>query len=163
MNLVSKEMVVAAGLLAMPVVAANAHLPNPPEQPSKDYRLQRLKVFFSKLECPIAKFASDFLTAADRNALDWRLLPSISVIESGGGKNYRNNNIFGWDSCREFFPSVRAGIHQVAERLSHSPLYRHKDVDHILATYNPEPEYAARVKALMRELSAPEHTTACLQ
>ncbi|MBZ5576748.1 MAG: hypothetical protein LAP40_09340 [Acidobacteriia bacterium] len=97
-----------------------------------------------------------FLEAADRNDLDWRLLPSISFIESTGGKAAPNNNMFGWDSGRAEFPSAVASIHTVGYRLGHSHLYRDKDVDGILATYNPNAEYAERVKSVMRQISPSE-------
>ena len=77
--------------------------------------------------------------------------------EAGGGKEYMNNNVFGWDSCRHRFPSVRAGIHIVASRLANSDLYRDKDVDELLKTYNPAVStYATRVKAVMRSIAHSE-------
>ena len=96
--------------------------------------------------------APEFLAAADRHRLDWRLLPSISVIESGGGKNYTQNNIFGWGSATRGFASIRKSIDWVAARLANSKLYKGKDLDGILATYNPRPGYRARVKSVMRML-----------
>ena len=51
-------------------------------------------------------------------ALDWRLLPSLSFVESSGGKAARNNNLFGWDSGRAAFSSAAAGIRAVASSLS---------------------------------------------
>ena len=125
--------------------------------PSEDPRLVRLQQFFSDNDCPAHKFAGDFIEAADNNDLDWRLLPSISYVESGGGREYRNNNILGWANAGKRFQSVRAGIHMVAERLATSPLYRDKGVDDILRTYNPEHgEYAARVKSVMRQIAKHE-------
>jgi hypothetical protein len=44
----------------------------------------------------------------------------------------------------------------VGYRLAHSDLYRDKDVDGILATYNPDEEYAQRVKFVMRQISPSE-------
>jgi hypothetical protein len=120
---------------------------------TKDPRLLQLQELFEKLRSPAIVFAEDFLAAADRHNLDWRLLPSIAIIESGGGKEYRNNNIFGWDNCRRRFPSIAAGIHLVAERLSRSSLYRDKSLDEILQTYNNHEGYAQRVKFVMRRLT----------
>ena len=76
------------------------------------------------------------------------------MIESSGGKDFKNNNVFGWDSSRGSFPSVRAGIHFVASKLAKSKLYRGKNLESKLQTYNPLPDYAARVKAVMRTLGA---------
>ncbi len=149
-NRLSKRLMVFAGLLAAPVgTAVNAA--KPPLQPrSIDARLPKLTKFFADHNCPLRDHARVFLEVADRNHLDWRLLPSISVVESGGGKQFRNNNVLGWANCEQNFPSVTAGIRTVARRLSRSHLYRHKSLDGILATYNPRPEYSMKVKSLMR-------------
>ena len=118
--------------------------------------MKRLEKFFQRAGCPAQKYSYTFLEAADAYDLDWRLLPSISFIESTGGKAARNNNLFGWDSGRAEFASPAAGIHTVGYRLSHSSLYRHKDLDGILATYNPDAEYGEKVKAVMRRISSSE-------
>jgi hypothetical protein len=97
--------------------------------------------------------AAEFVHAADANRLDWRLLPSISVIESGGGKAYRNNNIFGWNNGLEPFPSLRAGLNLVASRLGHSPLYRNRDLAGKLRIYNPDESYAGKVLDVMNRIS----------
>jgi hypothetical protein len=150
---VSKGLVMFAGLLAAPV-ADQAHRAAPASEPQPDPRLVRLHQFLGEQECPVKRFARDFIEAADNQDLDWRLLPSISFVESGGGKEYKNNNVFGWANCRERFPSIRAGIHFVAERLAHSKLYKHKGVDQILRTYNPNEGYLQRVKAVMERLGS---------
>ena len=71
------------------------------------------------------------------------------MIESSGGKDYRNNNVFGWDSCRESFASVREGIQFVASQLARSDRYKGKNLDGKLRTYNPNPSYPYKVKAVM--------------
>jgi hypothetical protein len=152
---VARQMVVMAGLLSVPMVTAvDRNLPQPirDQGPQADGRLLKLNRFFAKGNCPLRTVSADFLEAADHYDLDWRLLPSISMVESSGGKVFRNNNVLGWDSCHHKFGSVRAGIHAVASRLATSALYRDKDLDDVLATYNPDPEYVARVKSVMRRL-----------
>jgi hypothetical protein len=74
------------------------------------------------------------------------------MIESSGGKDYRNNNVFGWDSCREGFTSVREGIQFVADQLANSKRYKDKNLDNKLSTYNPLPDYPRKVKAVMHSL-----------
>jgi hypothetical protein len=93
---------------------------------------------------------------ADQHNLDWRLLPSISMVESGGGREARNNNLFGWDGGKAIFISVRAGIHNVAARLGNSKMYRDKGVDEILRIYNPGANYPEVVKSVMRRISPSE-------
>lgn len=117
-----------------------------------DPRVLRLEKFFKEKNCPAQHLAEDFVIAADRHQLDWRLLPSISFVESTGGKAYKNNNIFGWANGRKRFATVRHGLHRVASELQNSKYYRNRDLDGILKMYNPRPEYAKVVKAVMRKL-----------
>jgi len=131
------------------VVSPKQYQAGPAVMPD-DPRLLRLEQFFAERDCPLRDSAADFLVAADQNQLDWRLLPSIAFLESSGGKDYTNNNVLGWDSCRESFPSVQAGIHFVAAQLAKSKRYKDKDLDAKLETYNPVPEYSERVKAVMQ-------------
>lgn len=120
---------------------------------TKDSRFRRIKSFFEKRSCPMHSYAADMVAAADKHKLDWRLLPSLALVESSGGKAYKNNNVFGWDSCRQKFPTIRAGIHIVAERLANSPYYRGKNLDDKLHAYNQNPKYAATVKRVMYQLA----------
>lgn len=152
MKTVSQGLLVFAGLLATPVVTKVHDTPAPPPSQPVDTRLVRLQQFLRARGCPVSKYAADFIRVADHYDLDWRLLPSISMIESSGGKAYIKNNIFGWANCREGFPSIKAGIERVASRLSRSKLYRNKDVDGILRTYNPDTRYAGRVKYVMARI-----------
>jgi hypothetical protein len=149
-----KNVLVVAGLLAAPFTTSVQQYRAQPTIDQNDPRLSRLTKFFADRDCPLRDSAKDFLLAADQNELDWRLLPSISFIESSGGKDYRNNNVFGWDSCKERFPSVRAGIHYVAAQLGRSNRYKGKNVDRKLQLYNPLPEYSQRVKAVMRAIGS---------
>lgn len=156
-KLLTSGMAVFAGMVCLPASVSKHQTQSTPE-PSyqQDSRLKTLQKFFRKAGCPAQKYSAVFLEAADRNDLDWRLLPSISFIESTGGKAAPNNNMFGWDSGRAEFPSAVDSIHTVGYRLGHSHLYRDKDVDGILATYNPNAEYAERVKSVMRQISPSE-------
>jgi hypothetical protein len=151
MRLAWKCAVVVVGLLAMDVATSGSR-----REPAPDYgddpRLLKLERFFHGFQSPAHSIAKEFLKAADRNGLDWRLLPSLSILESGGGKESMNNNILGWDSCRRAFPSIAAGVHYVAERLSVSSFYRDKSLDEKLRTYNPNPGYPQRVRKVMRRL-----------
>src|SRR5690242_3632250 len=127
MSALPKQVMVTIGLFALPLTARLEKIgaskpPLPaktpqPVTPDSDTRTDRLASFFARLHCPVVNLAADFVDAADENELDWRLLPSISVIESGGGKAYRNNNIFGWDNGARPFASIRSGIREVAYKL----------------------------------------------
>jgi hypothetical protein len=122
---------------------------------SPDARVEALRGFFRSIHSPLAPLAADFVQAADHNGLDWRLLPSIAMVESSGGIHYKNRNIFGWGSGHTKFRSIRSSIHYVASRLSRSRLYAGKDVLAVLRTYNPvRPEYPYRVLRVMGRLPA---------
>jgi hypothetical protein len=146
-----RKALLVGGLLGLPAMVGMSHQ-IPKVTLDHDPRLRRLQEFFGQRDCPLREAAADFLLAADQNDLDWRLLPSISMIESSGGKDYRKNNVFGWDSCREGFASVRDGIQFVAAQLAYSKRYKDKNLDNKLSTYNPLPDYSRKVKAVMHSL-----------
>jgi hypothetical protein len=162
LNFVPKEFLLAAGLLAVPTVAALAQNPDVPRIPKTDPRLLRLQAYFAEHKCPVHHLAADFLAAADENRLDWRLLPSLSMVETGGGRGTRNNNIFGWNCGRTSFRSVKESIRVVGAKLSQSPLYKGKDTNGILRVYNASPRYGSRVKAIMQTIGSPDLTTVAL-
>jgi hypothetical protein len=140
-----------AGLVA---VSGQADVNSLPVQPavSTDPRLIRIRQYFLERDCPAHQYAEDFVLAADRHELDWRLLPSLSMVESTGGKEARNNNMFGWDNCDVRFVTNRAGIYHVASRLAKSRYYKGRTLDQRLKTYNPRHEYGKKVKLVMAQL-----------
>jgi hypothetical protein len=146
--LLPSGLMVFAGILAPPLAFA----PHAEQRPT-DYRFELLKSFFRKAACPAEHYAQAFIDAADRYNLDWRLLPSLSFIESTGGKAARKNNLFGWDSGRAEFLSPLASIREVGSRLANSSLYKDKNLDEVLATYNSSADYGQRVKSVMRQIS----------
>jgi hypothetical protein len=151
----SSGLAILAGMVSVPgSVSSKAHVL--PAQYRNEARLESLKRFFRNAACPAMQYARAFVDAADLNNLDWRLLPSISMVESGGGRAALHNNWFGWDSGRASFQSATAAIREVSYQLAHSVLYRDKDTDGILATYNPIVGYAARVKSVMRSIAPAE-------
>lgn len=160
-KLFSNSLVVFAGVVSLPVAGTHSDPGKlPPAEhrnaPNTDARLTFLRYFFERSNCPVASLSPVFLQASDAYDLDWRLLPSISFVESSGGKAARNNNIFGWDSGRAEFSSAIACIHSVASSLANSALYKDKDLDGILKTYNPNADYAAKVKSVMRRIAPSE-------
>ena len=156
-KLVAPGIVLFAGLASLPLVnSPQLALRAPSPHFRLDPRLETLRRFFEHSDCPAIEYAHVFLEAADDYDLDWRLLPSISFIESTGGKNAANNNLFGWDGGRAEFLTPAAGIHTVAYRLTHSERYREKSLDQKLAIYNPDAGYAGKVKSVMRRIAPTE-------
>ena len=160
-KLFSNGLVVFAGVVSLPVAGTHSDAARLPaaeyrNASNTDARLTFLRHFFERSNCPVASLSPVFLQTSDAYDLDWRLLPSISFVESSGGKAARNNNIFGWDSGRAEFSSAIDCIHSVASSLANSSLYKHKDLDGILKTYNPNADYAAKVKSVMRRIAPSE-------
>jgi hypothetical protein len=150
----SGGLAVFAGIVSLPAPGSlHAERTPAPDRRRSDSRLERLKAFFGKFDCPAKAYSGDFITAAERYDLDWRLLPSISYLESTGGKAAKNNNLFGWNSGRTSFVSAAASIHEVGRRLGRSRLYRSKNLDQLLATYNPAGDYAQKVKSVMQRIA----------
>jgi hypothetical protein len=116
-----------------------------------------IQQYFQDCACPAARWAHTFVQEADRQGLDWRLVASISMIESTGGKHYKNRNILGWKSALQRFRSEQAGIAYVSERLHNSSYYAGKSLGQMLRTYNSERRnYVALVTGVMQQLAAIE-------
>jgi len=156
-NLFGTHCVVLAGVVSLPLAISprQTHFTPAPHY-RNDTRLQAIRNFFGKTDCPAQNYSREFLEAADDYELDWRLLPSLSWVESTGGKAARGNNYFGWDSGRAEFTSPVAGIHAVGYWLANASQYRDKSLDEILATYNPDADYGRKVKSVMRQIAPSE-------
>ncbi|MFO0281473.1 MAG: hypothetical protein ACK532_06095 [Acidobacteriota bacterium] len=148
----SSRLLAVIGMMAGPFVATSPAPTGEMASLRHDPRKVRLERYFDEKQCPVKPLAADFVAAADRHRLDWRLLPSIAFVESSGGKAYHNNNIFGWRNGDHRFRSVKESIHKVAERLANSEHYRNKPLEKVLHTYNPTPGYKERVLDVMDDL-----------
>ena len=117
-----------------------------------DARVERLSRFFERYHCPAPHYVQDYLLAADRYQLDYRLLPAISVRETTCGLTQWRNNYWGYDPGRQPFQTVKQGIEFVARQLGEGTPYRGKDLDHKLFTYNPRIAYPREVKSIMLQI-----------
>ncbi|HEY4521923.1 MAG TPA: hypothetical protein VJH05_02170 [Candidatus Paceibacterota bacterium] len=82
---------------------------------------QAIDAYFADRNMPLEGYGLKMAEEAYKNRLDWHLLPSIAVQESGGGKHavYRcKNNPFGWASCDVKFKSIDQAIEVVALNLA---------------------------------------------
>jgi hypothetical protein len=136
------------GVAACAAVASDNTLPVPPADP----RSARLEAFFKTYDCPAPLHVDEYLRAADSHALDYRLLPAISLVESTCGAFEKMNNRWGWDSAQIGFPSVPAGIEYIMTQLAENPQYKGKTLKEKLFTYNPYPQYVRQVERLMQEI-----------
>ncbi len=153
-SFLQKSLIVVTGLASLPAVASfTEHEKLRSIYKKPDPRFLSLRNFFRARHCPVEQLTSVFLQEADAHHLDWRLLPGLSFVESGGGRNARGNNIFGWNNGNRSFRSIREGIHYVASRLAYSNNYRNKSVTEKLRTYNPAENYSENVKSVMLRIS----------
>lgn len=116
-----------------------------------DPRIEQVRQFLEKHRSPAAKYAELFIQVADDNDLDWKLLPMLSFIETGGGRYKNNNNIFGWDSGRKKFHSVEEGIRYVGHALQSGP-YRNKTLLQKLKVYNTYKHYTGVALRVMKQI-----------
>lgn len=86
---------------------------------SYDYRVENLRNFLLKYDSPLADYASDFVSYADKNGLDYRLVPSISGVESTFGKQIpdKSFNAYGWAGGNYNFASWQDSIGIVSTTL----------------------------------------------
>jgi hypothetical protein len=118
-----------------------------------DLREAILRKFLKDKRCPDQEFTEVFIAEADAHDLDWRLLPSLALVESGGGREMRGNNLFGWANGKQQFSNIGEAIHTVASALAHGRAYRGKDLGGKLAAYNQGTDYPAMVLEIMRQIS----------
>jgi len=151
-SFLSQGLVLVAGLAG--VAAAPAQTETKPAEKAQirsdeDPRVVSVRSFFRKFQSPAESVSDVFVREADNNGLDWRLLPGLAMIESGGGKRCNRHNLFGWANGAVGFSSFADAIRQVSWYLSNSPFYRHKTIDSLLLTYNRNPLYRLQVKKAM--------------
>lgn len=115
--------------------------------------------YFQDRKMPLAGYGEYMVAAADRNGIDWRILPAIAIRESSGGIHACGFNPFGYGSCKGEvgkFESWEEAIDVVSEALGSGRYYSGKDLRAKLETYNPPsivPTYADEVIAIMKKIS----------
>ncbi|MCW5964422.1 MAG: hypothetical protein KIT83_10325 [Bryobacterales bacterium] len=119
-----------------------------------DGRVRAVREFLWQHQCPIEPLAATFVLASDLNGLDYRLLPTLAVLESGCGRAARNHNLFGWANGRKPFTSFEHAIHFVAQRLRLAPHYAGKTMLEKLRVYNRRAAYRAKVLRVMETIRA---------
>lgn len=122
-------------------------------------RVVAVQQFLNRHHCPIEDLAPEFVRASTLNGLDYRLLPTLAVLESGCGRATRNHNLFGWANGRMAFASFAQAIHHVAQRLRLAPHYAGKSTLQKLRMYNRRGAYRAKVLRMMESLGQPEQAS----
>ncbi len=125
-----------------------------PTQKVIDQRVTQIKKYLSKRNSPLAKYAQDFVDAADKYKIDYRIAVAISVIESGGGKTtFKPYNAWGWG--KSGFANWKEGIYAVSKGIGK---YYSKGLTtpKLISKYYCPPNadnWASKVQYVMNEIS----------
>jgi hypothetical protein len=119
-------------------------------------RVEILEKFLKKYNSPLTASAETFVKVADKYDLDYRLLPSISCVESTCGKFLiqETHNPFGWGGGYIYFRSYDEAIERVGKGLSDIYLSRGLDtVEKIAPVYAPpSTTWASKVRYFMNQI-----------
>jgi hypothetical protein len=124
-----------------------------------DSRIRILREYLEKYDSPLVPYAGTFVQAADKYDLDWKLVASISGVESTFGQQIPNNSFNGWgwgiygDNMIRF-SSWNEGIETVSQGLRTNYLNKWgaKDVYEIGKIYAASPTWAQKVAYFMNSI-----------
>lgn len=134
----------APSLTVSPVRAAADVQPapsGPPLTPTpvpKDYRIRKIAAFLETKHSPLAPYAALIVSEADRYALDWTRIVSISGMESSYGTRIPQNSHNAWGlggSSFLYFSSWEQSIHYVSALLGNK--YRRSEIEAVKGRYCP--------------------------
>jgi len=135
------------------------------EEVARKDKAQAIDTFFASYDAPLEGHGMKFVVEAEKNDIDWRLLPAIAMRESTGGKQAckkAENSVFGYGSCKISFRSIDDSIEVVAKSLGgNNPgtakHYDGKTTLQILKKYNSViPSYTKQVVKIMKMIDEKE-------
>ena|SRR3989304_7178557 len=125
----------------------------------EDNRAKVLKRFLEKHNSPLAPYSNTFIEIADEYNLDWKLVASISGVESTFGKHipYNSYNGWGWGIYGDntiYFSSWEEGIKTVSKGLRENYINKWKaeNVYEIGRIYAASPRWASNVMYFMEKI-----------
>lgn len=124
---------------------------------SNDVRVKALKKVFENYNSPLVNEAENYVRLADKNGVDWKLLPSIAGLESSFGKRLMPNshNAYGWGGGHIYFDSWEDGIDTITKSLSERYYARGADtVWTIGPIYAESPTWSVRVNSFMQKIES---------
>lgn len=114
-------------------------------------KVERVRAFYARWNAPMADHADYIVTVSEQFGLDWRLIPSISIVESSGGKFcFKPYNFAGWGKMG--FNNFEEAIYTVAAGLASG--YRTSNPYAIAPKYNTvtPSSWANKVSYLMTQV-----------
>jgi len=131
----------------------------------KDNRAQILRAYLAQYDSPLVDSAETFIEEADRNNLDWKLVVSISGVESWFGHRipYQSNNGWGWGVYGDKvtrFASWDEGITIISHslRTKYMNKWGATNVTEIGRIYAADPAWAQKVTSFMNKIEKFEKT-----
>lgn len=124
------------------------------EDAAVDPRVEAIERLLARYNAPIQGLGRKFVEVADRDGYDWRLLVSISGIESSFGKAQLGYNLFGWGGGYIRFASFEDSIDQVSRGLARGYIARGLTTpEAINPVYTPpNPLWASKVRTFMNQI-----------
>lgn len=109
----------------------------------------KIERFFSSYNSILSFYAQDFYNVATNEGLDFRLLPSIAMVESTGGKNTPScapYNPFGWSSStspcgfyrfKDFKEAIRTAGRGISRNRAYHRFKQSQEISVLAEIYNP--------------------------
>lgn len=125
---------------------------------STEVRIMAVENIFKKYNSPLTGLGRAYVTTADKYGVDWRLLPSISGLESSFGKFLmpQSYNAYGWGGGYIYFKSWEDGIDTINKtlRANYMDKWGAKDVWEIGPFYAESKTWSVRVNGFMEQIQA---------
>ncbi len=122
---------------------------------SNDVRVTAVQNVLKKYDSILVPEAENFVYYADKHGIDWRLLVSISGLESYFGARYVQGsyNAYGWGGGYIYFESWEDGIDTISYALKTKYYDRGANtVEKIGPIYAENPHWAERISRFMTQI-----------
>ncbi len=131
-------------------------------QEDRESKAAKIDAYYAKYDLPLAGHGMQMVMSAEKNNLDWRLLPAIAMRESTGCKFIiqSNKNCFGFGTAK--YESFDQGIEIVGDHLggampTTAKYYANKDIKGKLKAYNSViPAYTTEIFSIMTKIEKTE-------
>lgn len=142
--------------IAQEVAGASASIKSQASDLGFDYRVENLKNFLESVNSPLTPYAQNFVLEADKYGLDYRLVPSISGVESTFGKRIpaKSYNAYGWVNGNYSFKSWQDSIEVVSSTLKYNYIDKGANsISEIARIYAPPSKtWAGKVKYFVTKI-----------
>lgn len=136
------------------------------EYEEKQKKIRTLENFLNIQNSPLTPYVSTIVDEAEKNELDYRLIPAISGVESSFGKAIPQNsyNAYGWNNGDYYFKSWEEGIMTVSETLNnkYKKIWGCETIYDIGHYYASSPTWANRVVSIMDRIENTSYSVSFL-